>query len=669
MPPRPAARVLLLGWDAADWNFLRPLMERGALPHFTRLVEGGVSGSLRTLLPILSPILWTSIATGQTGDRHGVLSFVEPDPAGGSIRPVASTSRTAKAFWNILSQHGLRSVVLGWFASHPAERIDGVIVSDRFATTPVEQPLEPGTVHPAALAEELAELRIAPQDLTALQVRPFFGEALPADEDPRLLALCEELAKCATMQQLAVHFAARRDWDVLAVYYDALDHFGHGFAEYHPPRMAHVSEADFALYRHVMESAYQFHDLMLGRLLELVGPETTVVIVSDHGFHHGELRPPRQHAAAADPLAWHRPQGIFVAHGPGVRQDELVHGASLLEVAPTLLHLLGVPSARDFAGQPLRAVFVDPPALEPVASHEPPHPRDGVWREAAPAESNPWAAREALAQLAALGYVAPDETDDAQKVALAVESRTSNLAQIHFSAGRPAEALALLESMLPTADRPHLRCRIALCHLALGRAMAGRALIEGVLTTHPRMPLARLIYGQIQLAAGELGEAFATFESVAAEPLHSAQVQTYLGQIYLRRQLWAEAEAAFRRALERDADLAEAHDLLGVALRQQGRWDEALESHMRAAALDHARFSAHVHLGMAAAKLGQVDWAIRAFETASALEPAHPFPHRCLARLHKIARRDLTAARRHAERALELRRDWFAARRGGPDRA
>jgi len=326
-----------------------------------------------------------------------------------------------------------------------------------------------------------------------------------------------------------------------------------------------------------------------------------------------------------------------------------------------------VPSARDLAGQPLRAVFAEPPALEPVASHEAPQPRDGVWREAAPAESNPWAARAALAQLAALGYVAPDETDDAQKVALAVESRSSNLAQIHFSAGRPAEALRLLEEMLPTADRPHLRCRIALCQLALGRAVEGRALIEGVLAARPQMPLARLIHGQIQLAAGELGEAFATFESVAAEPLHSAQVQAYLGQIYLRRQLWTEAEAAFRRALERDPDLAEAHDFLGVTLRQQGRWDEALECHMRSAALDHARFSAHVHLAMAAAKLGQIDWAIRGFETAAVLEPAHPFPHRCLARLHKLARRDLTAARRHAERALELRRAWFASRRPAPD--
>lgn len=642
-------------------------MERGDLPNFTRLVEGGVSGSIRTLLPILSPILWTSIATGQTGDRHGILSFVEPDPNGPSIRPVASTSRTAKAFWNILSQHGLRSVVLGWYASHPAEPIDGVIVSDRFTAGPADAPLEPGTVHPAELTETLADLRLWPQDLTALQARPFFGERLPADDDPRLLALCEVLAKGATMQQLAVHFAAQRDWDLLAVYYDALDHFGHGFAEYHPPRLAHVSEEDFATWRHVMESAYQFHDLMLGRLLELAGPETTVVIVSDHGFHHGALRPTSN--AAADPLAWHRPHGIFVAHGPGVRQDELVHGASLLDVAPTLLHLLGVPSARDLAGQPLRGVFADPPELAPVDSHEPAHPRDGVWRGVAPLEANPWAAREALAQLAALGYLAPDDTDDAQKVALALESHRSNLAQIHFSAGRPAEALALLEEMLPTADRPHLRCRIALCHLALGRAVAGRELIERVLVTHPQMPLARLIHGQIQLAAGELGEAFATFERVADEPLHSAQVQAYLGQIYLRRELWNEAEAAFRRALERDPDLAEAHDFLGVALRQQGRWEEALEAHMRSVALDHARFSAHVHLGMAAAKLRQIDWAIRAFETATALEPTHPFPHRCLARLFKVARRDLEAARRHATRALELRRGWLAGQRPESGRA
>ena len=128
-----AKRVLLIGWDAADWAFLTPLLDGGKMPNLQRLIETGTSGRIATLQPILSPILWTSIATGKRGDKHGVLSFIEPTPDGKGVRPVSSYSRRAKALWNILSQLGRRSIVVNWFASHPAERINGAVVSNRFS--------------------------------------------------------------------------------------------------------------------------------------------------------------------------------------------------------------------------------------------------------------------------------------------------------------------------------------------------------------------------------------------------------------------------------------------------------------------------------------------------------------------------------------------------------
>src|SRR3954462_12967709 len=134
MSKRLTKRVLLIGWDAADWNLIYPLMEAGQMPVFQRLVEHGVCGQVATLQPVLSPILWNSIATGKRADKHDILGFVEPDGAG-SIRPVSSTSRKAKAVWNILSQHGLKSGVVGWYASPPAEPIDGFIVTDRYQYT------------------------------------------------------------------------------------------------------------------------------------------------------------------------------------------------------------------------------------------------------------------------------------------------------------------------------------------------------------------------------------------------------------------------------------------------------------------------------------------------------------------------------------------------------
>ena len=89
-PPLKNTRVLLIGWDAADWKMINPLIEQGKMPNLKRLIDNGVSGNLSTLQPVLSPTLWSSIATGKRPYKHGVHGFTEPDPLTGSIRPVTN---------------------------------------------------------------------------------------------------------------------------------------------------------------------------------------------------------------------------------------------------------------------------------------------------------------------------------------------------------------------------------------------------------------------------------------------------------------------------------------------------------------------------------------------------------------------------------------------------
>jgi predicted AlkP superfamily phosphohydrolase/phosphomutase len=125
-------KILLIGWDAADWKVIQPLMDAGKMPNVQRLVKHGSAWQIATLHPPLSPMLWTSIATGKRPFRHGIHGFTEPAPDGSGVRPVTNLSRKAKALWNILNQNDLRSVVIGWWPSHPAEPINGVMVSDHY---------------------------------------------------------------------------------------------------------------------------------------------------------------------------------------------------------------------------------------------------------------------------------------------------------------------------------------------------------------------------------------------------------------------------------------------------------------------------------------------------------------------------------------------------------
>ncbi|MCP9859171.1 MULTISPECIES: alkaline phosphatase family protein [unclassified Cyanobium] len=134
--PPPASgrpmRLLMLGWDGADWDVLDPLLEAGALPHLAGLLARGWRAPLASLEPRLSPLLWTSAITGVTPDRHGVLNFVEPSPDGQGLRLASSTSRRCRALWNLLQLCGLRSHVVNWYATHPAEPINGVVLSNQF---------------------------------------------------------------------------------------------------------------------------------------------------------------------------------------------------------------------------------------------------------------------------------------------------------------------------------------------------------------------------------------------------------------------------------------------------------------------------------------------------------------------------------------------------------
>ncbi len=675
MTPRPAKRVLLVGWDAADWQVIRPLLDAGKMPALKALVDSGVSGSLATLRPIISPLLWTSIATGKRADKHDILSFLEPVPGDqGGVRPVSSTSRKAKALWNILSQEGLRSCVVNWYASHPAEPIEGCVLSDRFQHTfnkenPERAALDPSAVHPPELLEIASMLQVHPLDLKPEQIAAFFGEKLPVTDDVRLQAIVRLLAECASTHNAATFFAEHEQWDLLAVYYDAIDHFGHGFMEYHPPAMTHVEPADAEIYGHVVESAYCLCDLMLARLLALVGSETTVLLLSDHGFYNDGQRPARPtteevarmgKSTGVNPLAWHRPQGILVAAGPGVRCDDLVHGASLLDITPTVLALLGLPVAEDMDGKVLTTMFADPIEPTRIASYEPAHPRDGVIRDASVEETDPWAARSALEQLAALGYIElPKDSDNpGESAAQAVHDRKNNLAQLLFAEGRTVEALAVLRELLAEKpDLPHIICRMALCLVELHQLPEAESLLRGVVERFPEMMLGPLLLGQMCVAKGDLEGARAWLDRVRGQSVRSPNFHILVGQIHLRQREWKAAADAFRQALDIDDDSAEAHDGLGVALRESGRLEDAVYEHMRAASLQHHRAQTHVNLGIALALSKQVDWAIRAFTIAAELAPTEPFPHRCLARIYRRAKDDKEKSREHFARAVALRRE------------
>ena len=639
--PRLAKRVLLVGWDAADWHVISPLVDSGKMPALNQLIERGVMGNIATLQPCLSPLLWTSIATGKLADKHGILGFLEPDGEGG-IRPSASTTRRTKALWNIVSQNGMSASVIGWYASHPAEPIRGVCVSNLFDQNPglPDQPwvLPQGSVHPVKWHDPVADFRVHPAEIGASDLRfliPRIDE-IDLKIDHRPLELSRAVAHCASVHSVATAVMENESWDFMAIYYDLIDVAGHHFMPYHPPRMDHVPEGEFELYRDVIERVYQFHDQMLGRLLELTGPETTVIILSDHGFQSGDRRPRSIHRGSgpeAMAAAWHRQFGFLCIAGEHIRQDERVYGATLLDVAPTILMLLGIPPGKDMDGRALTQILDKPIAIETTPSWDDQpgeagmHPPD--------LRIDPVSAQATIDHLVSLGYLeAP--ADSANGPRTVMDEAELNLALVFMNSMRPARAVPLLERLVQShPENPRYAMSLASAYGYLGRARDGRTILESLEKRGFQGPDLDTMLAAALFDTGELDAALARLSKAEAAAPESPIIDATRAKIHIARREWKEAEAAYRRMLAIDPESPMAHDGLAAVLLEIKDFDNAASHALDALQIAYHFPMAHFHLGMAFEGMGETSRAIRAMEYAVSIVPGFVDAHRQLARLYE----------------------------------
>ena len=637
-----AQKVLLIGWDSADWKIINPLLEAGLMPALDRLINEGVMGNIGTLVPALSPILWNSIATGKLAQKHGILGFVEPKPDGSGIRPVSSTSRKCKAIWNILSQAGFRSHVVGWFASHPAEPINGACISNQFCLPPVGQmetwPIIPQSVHPEHLAQKLAQFRVHPFEIAGAHLQPFIPRGAEIDqtskpEQQRLNALRKHLAECASVHAIATWLMENEPWDFMAVYYNALDIIGHYFMPFHPPRMVEVGEREFEIYKDVVTGAYRFHDMMLERLLQLAGPETTVILISDHGFLSDHLRPRPGTNAFDDPTAWHRSHGILCMKGPGVLPDERIYGSSLLDIVPTILTVFGLPVGEDMDGKALIQAFETPPKIERIPSWEDVPGEAGM--HPSDLRQDPVAVQQALQQLVDLGYIQPPDAD-AQKAVSQVTDHLQfhlGLSMLHY--GSPSEAAKIFEGLLSAHPEDKLYAfPLAQAYFKANNLPQARAILEKFLDLNENSPAMEVMLGSLLLAEGHTEAALVHLQKAEKLAPTMPQIHLRLGSAYLAGRQFKPAECAFRKVLEIDSDHAEACYGLSVALMRQDKLEESVELALRAVGLQHYYPAAHFQLGTVLARLNQPARAVLAFEQGLAMQPGVLAVHRYLARLY-----------------------------------
>ncbi|MGI8790231.1 MAG: alkaline phosphatase family protein [Actinomycetota bacterium] len=261
-------RLLIVGWDGADWDILNDLSARGCLPHISSLIESGARGVLQSVIPSHSWAAWPTFLTGEDPPGHGVFDFVERDPARPGMRlPVTSASIKAPTFLEYLSEAGREVRVGNVPVAYPPIPVNGKMISG------VAVPPGGEFVHPLDWAPELE--RRAPFPVNGL-------EWMNYEHDPE--SLLEEARQLIEQRTASFEVLLEGNWDTAACIYVEPDRLQHAFGAYLLPSHPDHEKLAASKLGESLRDVYRLLDACTERLSRAAGPETAVILMSDHGF-------------------------------------------------------------------------------------------------------------------------------------------------------------------------------------------------------------------------------------------------------------------------------------------------------------------------------------------------------------------------------------------------
>ncbi len=624
--------VVLVGLDAADWLAIDPLVAAGRLPTFARLKTFGRTGVMVSTPPLISPMIWTTIATGLEPENHGITDFMVDLP-GGRQAPVGSSQRLAPAIWNLFSAAGRQVAIVGWWATWPAESVLGTIVSDALAPQLTRQAraIDAGLVSPSTAMDRVKRSVVRVDSVSANELATY-----GATNQERARTLAGIIAATRTYERIATDIARANHPDLLAVYFEAIDSVSHLFVrEQRGPR--------------AIERAYEEIDAALGEIARASAPDSLVFVCSDHGFYPATASITEDPANLAGPAtAWHRPYGIIGVATAG----SLATGAATanfqradiglitpLEVAPTVLHAAGVSVSSEMRGRIVTPLLPpDMAARAPMRALPPkfvPPSTEGLVRADA---------EDTRQRLQALGYIGATGSSLGRQ----------NLAESLFR--RRRDAAAERELKIVMAAQP--------------QNVAARLWMAQILARTGRIPEAIAMYERaIALPGGardaliqavELATANQNVEAaqrmLASAPADEPYTHIARGAMAEAQRHLTIAEREYRAALNKDPSSFDAAARLFDVLQRANRGREATEAIEQAvrASADDARLLALA--GDARLAAGDPAGAERALRRALALAPDADSVRIALGRA-------LIAAKKNSEAIDELRRAPLSADR------
>lgn len=251
-------RVAVMGLDGVSYELVRELVEMGELPNFGKLLGEGPLLRMRSTIPCVSSVAWTTYMTGKNPGKHGIFGFVDRRPDSLEVFIPTSKDVKARALWEDLSERRKRVLVINVPLTYPPKAVSGILIGC-FLCTQIDK-----VAYPPEISRWLKErdYRIDVDAWEARRSKTTFIENLH-----------EALRKRV---EVGLGLYGREKWDFFQLHIMETDRMNHflwdGWADPRSPNR----EEFLRFYRAVDWAVAEFE--------KAVGPDSELVLLSDHGF-------------------------------------------------------------------------------------------------------------------------------------------------------------------------------------------------------------------------------------------------------------------------------------------------------------------------------------------------------------------------------------------------
>lgn len=265
-------KVLIIGLDGGTFEVIKPLAQKGKLPTFKFLLEKGSHGILKSTIPFLTVPAWPSFYTGNNPGKHSLFHFLTAHNFDPKERRVHSAYDVkGKTLWQILSENGKSCLVWNVPLTYPPQKINGILVGGMLSIP------EKIFTYPEDLTFKLREENYI-IDISNLD----FQKMAESERFCKILS-CEE-----KRYKIWKKYYQSKNWDFSIIVFRSSDIVGHNFWQ--------DKKKVFSVYKQI--------DDFLSEILKFIDKETTLLLMSDHGF--------TDYKETFNILAWLKSEGYLV---------------------------------------------------------------------------------------------------------------------------------------------------------------------------------------------------------------------------------------------------------------------------------------------------------------------------------------------------------------------